>query len=207
MQRALKRPLDIVLSAAALIVLSPLLLLLAGLVWREFGRPVLFRQRRIGRGGEPFDVVKFRTMTQARDEAGDLKPDAERLTRFGLWMRALSLDELPEFVNVLRGEMSLIGPRPLLPEYLPYYSAEESRRHDVRPGISGWAQVNGRNNLGWDERLKMDLWYIEHWSLRLDLRIALRTVLVVLRRSDVQTDGHATFLRLDDHRREAAKKA
>lgn len=180
-----KRVFDIVVAAAGLVLLLPVLGLLAVLVRIRHGPPVLFTQQRPGLRGEPFTIYKFRTMTEARDPAGDLLPDAQRLTRFGRWLRATSLDELPELFNVLRGDMSLVGPRPLLMHYLPYYSAREMLRHSVRPGMTGWAQVHGRNLSAWDERLAMDVWYVENWSLGLDVRILGKTIRQVLARSGV----------------------
>jgi len=192
-RRWLKRPLDAVLATLLLVALSPLLLGLALAVRIALGRPVLFRQRRPGLGGAPFEILKFRTMRDALDALGAPLPDAERLTRLGRFLRATSLDELPELVNVLRGEMSLVGPRPLLLEYLPRYSSEERRRHDVRPGITGWAQVHGRNAVRWDERFRLDVWYVDHLGFALDLRILLRTVGLVLRRQGISARGHATM--------------
>ncbi len=182
----------VMLTAAAvgLVILSPLLLALAGWVWIAMGRPVLFRQARPGLGGRPFSLVKFRTMSVARTADVD---DASRLTRVGQFLRSTSLDELPELWNVLRGEMSLVGPRPLLMEYLPLYSADQARRHAVRPGITGWAQVNGRNAVSWPERLALDGWYVDHLSLALDLRILWRTAAQVVRREGISQPGHATM--------------
>jgi sugar transferase EpsL len=157
------------------------------------GRPVLYRQRRPGRGGVPFDIIKFRTMRDERDADGQLLPDAHRLTRLGRLLRSTSLDELPELINVLRGDMSLVGPRPLLLSYLERYTPEQARRHDVRPGLTGWAQVNGRNAISWDERLAMDVWYIDHRSLTLDLRILARTVASVTSRRGISAAGHDTM--------------
>jgi lipopolysaccharide/colanic/teichoic acid biosynthesis glycosyltransferase len=185
--RHLKRPIDALLAAALLVLLSPLLLALALAVRIALGRPVLFRQRRPGLGGVPFEILKLRTMVDAP------LPDEARLTRLGRFLRATSLDELPELVNVLRGEMSLVGPRPLLLEYLPRYSAEERRRHNVRPGITGWAQIHGRNAVDWAERFRLDVWYVDHVSFALDLRIVLRTVALVLRREGISAAGHATM--------------
>ena len=176
----MKRLFDLLLSFGLLVVLALPLLLLWGLVRSKLGSPVLFRQIRPGLDGRPFMMVKFRTMTDERDAGGELLPDAQRLTAFGRFLRATSLDELPELWNVLSGEMSLVGPRPLLMEYLPLYSPEQARRHEVRPGITGWAQVNGRNALSWEERFKLDVWYVDHRSLWLDLRILLRTAKTVL---------------------------
>jgi len=187
-----KRLFDMVCAAAALVLLALPLLWLAWRVRSRLGSPVLFRQQRPGLHGRPFVMFKFRTMTDARDAQGALRPDAERLTAFGRWLRATSLDELPELINVLRGEMSLVGPRPLLMEYLPLYSKEQMRRHDVRPGITGWAQVNGRNALRWEDKFALDLWYVDHRSFRLDLRILALTVLQVLRRDGINAPGEAT---------------
>jgi lipopolysaccharide/colanic/teichoic acid biosynthesis glycosyltransferase len=178
-----------------LIVLSPLIAAVAAGVRWVLGSPVLFRQTRPGLGGAPFTIVKFRTMTDARDERGELLPDDERLGAFGRFLRSSTLDELPELWNVVRGEMSLVGPRPLLMEYLPRYSSDQARRHAVRPGMTGWAQVNGRNLATWDERLAQDVWYVDHWSLGLDLRILLRTPVLILRRAGVAHPGHATMPR------------
>lgn len=161
-------------------------------VWRSMGRPVLFRQTRPGLHGRPFVLYKFRTMTDARDEQGKLLPDEQRLTRLGRWLRATSLDELPELWNVLKGDMSLVGPRPLRMEYLTRYTAEQMRRHEVKPGLTGWAQVNGRNSLSWEEKFRRDVWYVDNWTLWLDFKILLRTVLVVFRREGISAPGHAT---------------
>lgn len=190
---ALKRLFDIVISAAALTLFAPVLLGLAIAVWVSLGRPILFRQERPGRGGAPFTLYKFRTMRNDRGADGRLLPDERRLGRFGRWLRASSLDELPEFWNVLKGEMSLVGPRPLLLEYLPLYTPEQARRHLVRPGLTGWAQVRGRNALSWDERLALDIWYVEHQSLLLDLEILLRTALVAFTARGVRHGQHATM--------------
>ncbi|WP_311221110.1 MULTISPECIES: sugar transferase [unclassified Acidovorax] len=188
----MKRLFDTVCAALALVLLALPLLLLAWRVRTRLGSPVLFKQQRPGLHGRPFTMFKFRTMTDARDERGALLPDAARLTPFGRWLRSTSLDELPELINVLRGEMSLVGPRPLLMEYLPLYSPEQMRRHDVRPGITGWAQVNGRNALSWEAKFALDLWYVDHRSFLLDLRILGRTVLQVLRRDGIHAPGEAT---------------
>lgn len=189
----MKRSFDVIVAALALVILSPLLLLLALLVRIKLGSPVLFAQRRPGRHSRVFTLWKFRTMTEARDVAGRLRSDAERLTGFGRWLRSTSFDELPELWNILRGDMSLVGPRPLLVEYLPLYSAEQARRHEVRPGLTGWAQINGRNALAWEEKFKLDVWYVDNRSLRLDFRIIVRTVLMVLRRKGISADGEATM--------------
>ena len=186
---------DILMASAALMLLAPPLLLLSVLVRISFGSPVLFRQVRPGLHGRPFMMVKFRTMTDERGTDGELLPDAQRLTAFGRFLRASSLDELPELWNVLSGEMSLVGPRPLLMEYLPLYSPEQARRHEVRPGITGWAQVNGRNALSWEERFKLDVWYVDHRSLWLDLRILWLTVRKVIVREGISAQGEATMPR------------
>jgi lipopolysaccharide/colanic/teichoic acid biosynthesis glycosyltransferase len=196
--RGSKRLVDIVGSITGLVVASPVLAIVAVAVRLRLGRPVLFRQVRPGLHGRPFTLYKFRTMTDAVDGEGRALPDADRLTRFGRWLRASSLDELPELINVLRGDMSLVGPRPLLMEYLPHYSEEQARRHDVRPGLTGWAQVNGRNATTWEFRLAADVWYVDNWSLRLDARILLATAREVLRRRGVSQDGHVTMPRFDE---------
>lgn len=192
-QAYLKRVFDIVVSAVALTVLAPVMGLIALAVWRTMGCPVLFRQARPGLHGKPFVMYKFRTMRDLRDAEGNLLPDEARLTPFGRWLRTTSLDELPELVNVLRGEMSLVGPRPLLMEYLDRYTPEQARRHEVKPGITGWAQIHGRNNLSWDERFKLDVWYVDNWSLWLDVKILWRTLWMVLRREGISAQGHATM--------------
>jgi lipopolysaccharide/colanic/teichoic acid biosynthesis glycosyltransferase len=188
-----KRLLDVVVAGIGLIALSPLLACIAIAVRVRMGSPVLFRQRRPGRGGVAFDLLKFRTMTDRRSPAGELLGDADRLTALGRLLRRTSLDELPELFNVLRGDMSLVGPRPLLLEYLDLYTPEQARRHDVRPGITGWAQVNGRNATTWDERFAHDLYYVEHRSMRLDVEILRRTVAQVLRGAGVSAPGKATM--------------
>ena len=187
-----KRLFDLVLTIPGVIVLSPLLGLLACLVWAAHGRPVLFRQVRPGYLGKPFAILKFRTMTDIRDDLGNLLPDATRLTRLGRFMRSTSLDELPELFNILRGEMSLVGPRPLLMQYLSRYSPEQARRHHVLPGITGWAQIHGRNALTWEEKFRLDIWYVDHWSLALDIKILFQTVWKTLIREGVNQPGHAT---------------
>ncbi len=188
-----KRLLDLVITFPALILLSPLLLILALLVRQRLGSPVLFRQRRPGLHGRPFTLLKFRTMTDKRDAEGHLFPDSERLTPFGRFLRAGSLDELPELLNVLKGDMSLVGPRPLLMQYLERYTPEQMRRHDLRPGITGWAQINGRNALTWEQKFALDCWYVDHQSLGLDLRILVQTLGKVIRRELISQDGHATM--------------
>jgi len=190
-----KRLGDIGLTLPALVLLSPLLVCLALLVRVRLGSPVLFRQIRPGVDGKPFYINKFRTMTDARDERGTLLADDRRLTGFGRFLRSTSLDELPELINVLKGEMSLVGPRPLLTEYLPLYSPEQYRRHEVRPGITGWAQVNGRNALSWEEKFKLDVWYVDNRSLWLDMKIIFLTVWKVVRRDGISAAGEATMPR------------
>jgi lipopolysaccharide/colanic/teichoic acid biosynthesis glycosyltransferase len=188
-----KRAFDLFFALLALLLFSPLLLLLVIWVRLQHGKPVFFKQLRPGYGGTPFYIYKFRTMTDARNEDGALLPDAERLTPLGRFLRASSLDELPELFNVLRGEMSLVGPRPLLMQYLPRYSPEQARRHEVLPGITGWAQVNGRNALTWQEKFRLDVWYVEHWSLGLDVKIIWMTLAKVLKREGISQPGHATM--------------
>lgn len=193
----MKRLFDALVSALALLFLAVPLLALVWLVCRKLGRPVLFRQVRPGLNGQPFEMLKFRTMTDARDASGALLPDAQRLTPFGRFLRASSLDELPELWNVLTGEMSLVGPRPLLMEYLPLYSPEQARRHEVLPGITGWAQVNGRNAISWTDKFALDVWYVDHRSLWLDVRILWLTVRKVLVRDGISAAGEATMPRFE----------
>jgi lipopolysaccharide/colanic/teichoic acid biosynthesis glycosyltransferase len=196
----MKRLFDLLVSLVGLLLLALPLLVLSFLVWRKLGGPVLFRQVRPGLHGRPFMMVKFRTMTDDRDGDGELMPDALRLNAFGRFLRASSLDELPELWNVLRGEMSLVGPRPLLMEYLPLYSSEQARRHEVRPGITGWAQINGRNAVSWDERFRLDVWYINHRSFWLDLKILWQTVRKVVVREGISAHGEATMPRFTGNR-------
>jgi lipopolysaccharide/colanic/teichoic acid biosynthesis glycosyltransferase len=183
---------DLILTGLGLVILSPILLLLAVMVRMAHGSPVLFSQVRPGHFGQPFKIYKFRTMTDGRDAQGDLLPDAERLTRLGRFLRASSLDELPELFNVLRGEMSLVGPRPLLMQYLTRYTPEQARRHAVLPGITGWAQVNGRNALTWEDKFRLDVWYVENWSPWLDIKILGMTLGKVLKREGISQPGHTT---------------
>jgi lipopolysaccharide/colanic/teichoic acid biosynthesis glycosyltransferase len=190
---ALKRVIDVLVAGSALVLLSPVFAVLWVLIRLRMGSPVLFRQQRPGRGGRPFEMIKFRTMTDARDVQGELLPDAQRLTALGTWLRRTSLDELPELLNVLHGDMSLVGPRPLLMEYLPLYSAEQARRHEVRPGVTGWAQVNGRNAVSWPEKFELDVWYVDHRSTRLDVEILWKTVSQVIGGHGVSAEGHATM--------------
>jgi len=187
--------LNTLIAAILLLVLAPVLAVIALLVRVLLGSPVLFTQVRPGLGGRPFRMIKFRTMTDSRGPDGQLLPDSERLTRFGRFLRGTSLDELPELWNVVKGDMSLVGPRPLLMDYLPLYTPEQARRHEVRPGITGWAQVNGRNALSWEEKFALDLWYVENRSIRLDLRILLLTIRKVFAREGISADGHATMER------------
>lgn len=187
-----KRAVDLLVAVPVFVLTLPVMLVVGLLVRLQLGSPVLFTQTRPGIGGKPFQIIKFRTMTDAVDPRGQLLPDAERLPRFGAALRSTSLDELPELWNVIRGDMSLVGPRPLLMEYLPRYSAEQARRHEVRPGVTGWAQVNGRNNAPWPQRLAMDVWYVDNLSLGRDLQILWRTLLSVVRRADVSEEGHVT---------------
>jgi lipopolysaccharide/colanic/teichoic acid biosynthesis glycosyltransferase len=184
---------DLTVATAMLIIAAPLIVVVAILVYVNIGRPVLFRQVRPGFQGRPFELIKFRSMRGERDSSGRLLSDAERLTSFGRLLRSTSLDELPELYNVLRGDMSLVGPRPLLMEYLPLYSAEQRRRHDVRPGITGWAQVNGRNAVSWDARFAMDVWYVDNRTMSLDLRILFMTLGKVIARDGVSESGQATM--------------
>ncbi len=188
-----KRLFDLALTVPALLVLSPLLGALALLVRWQLGAPVLFRQQRPGLHGRPFILYKFRTMTEDRDAEGRLLPDDQRLTAFGRFLRSTSLDELPELFNVLRGEMSLVGPRPLLMAYLERYTPTQRRRHEVRPGLTGWAQINGRNALDWPQRLALDVWYVDHLSFALDLRIMLITLVKMWRREGISEPGQATM--------------
>lgn len=190
----MKRVFDLAVAVAGLIFIWPLFIVLALLVRFRLGSPVLFRQTRPGLHGIPFTMLKFRTMTEERDaEGSSLLPDAQRLTRLGKFLRSTSLDELPELLNVLKGDMSLVGPRPLLMEYLERYTAEQARRHEAKPGITGWAQVNGRNAISWEEKFAFDVWYVDNWSLWLDIRILFMTVLQTLRRKDISQPGHATM--------------
>ena len=193
----LKRVIDVVLIVVGLILLAPVFVILSIKVRREFGSPVVFRQARPGRHGRIFTIRKFRTMTDERGPDGQLLPDEERLTPFGAWLRASSLDELPEMLNVLAGEMSLVGPRPLLVEYLPLYTPEQARRHEVRPGITGWAQVHGRNDMSWEDKLALDVAYVDDRSLWLDVRILVRTLWVMVRREGISMQGHATAPRFE----------
>ena len=189
----MKRTIDLVIALSALVILFPVLLLVAIFTRIYLGRPVLFIQRRPGLNGQPFDLLKFRTMKEASDSDGCPLPDARRLTRYGKFLRSSSLDELPGLWNVVKGEMSLVGPRPLLMEYLPLYTEEQARRHDVRPGITGWAQVNGRNAIRWEEKFAADIWYVDNHSLALDFKILVMTMSKVLKKDGVSAEGEATM--------------
>jgi lipopolysaccharide/colanic/teichoic acid biosynthesis glycosyltransferase len=189
----LKRVIDVALAGAGLVATAPVLGAAALAIRVTMGAPVLFRQRRPGKDGKPFEIYKLRTMLDALDERGRPRPDAERLTRLGRFLRASSIDELPELFNVLEGTMSLVGPRPLLMQYLERYSPEQARRHEVLPGLTGWAQVNGRNALTHEQRFELDVWYVEHWSPQLDLEILARTLLTVFAREGIAHEGHATM--------------
>ncbi|QZA78320.1 sugar transferase [Deefgea tanakiae] len=191
----MKRCFDFLCALFAIILLFPVILLIALFVALLLGWPVLFCQIRPGLYGKPFKVFKFRTMTNARDDLGELLPDADRLTSFGLFLRKSSLDELPQLFNVLLGDLSLVGPRPLLMEYVPFYSEEQARRHNVRPGITGWAQVNGRNAISWDDKFKFDVWYVDNQSIWLDVKILILTVKKVIIRDGISAKGHVTIER------------
>ncbi|MCZ7552869.1 MAG: sugar transferase [Anaerolineae bacterium UTCFX2] len=187
-----KRVFDLLLTSLGLVLISPLLIALALLVRLKLGKPVIFRQQRPGYRGKPFWIYKFRTMNDLRDPDGNLLADEQRLTGFGHFLRGVSLDELPELFNVLRGEMSLVGPRPLLMQYLERYSPEQARRHEVLPGITGWAQIHGRNALTWEDKFRLDVWYVEHWSIWLDVRILAITLVKAVKREGISQPGHAT---------------
>lgn len=189
----LKRLLDIVIASSALVLLSPVYALVAYKVKKNLGSPVLFRQVRPGLHGKPFEMVKFRTMKDALDAQGNPLPDSERLTSFGKMLRATSLDEMPELWNVIKGDMSIVGPRPLLMEYLPLYNREQAKRHHVRPGITGHAQVNGRNAISWEKKFELDTWYVENQSLWLDFKIMLKTIKKVISKDDISAEGEATM--------------
>ena len=196
-QLVIKRALDVVVSLLLILLCSPLMLLIALAIWVTMGRPILFRQPRIGYRGRVFTIYKFRTMTEERDEQGNLLPDEQRLTRLGRFLRSLTLDELPELFNVLKGEMSLVGPRPLLVEYRDLYTPEQWRRHEMPPGMAGPVLASGRNLLDWEEKFRLDVWYVDHWSLWLDFKILLRTAWKVLKREGVSARGHATMPRFE----------
>ncbi|MFQ9521983.1 MAG: sugar transferase [Turicibacter sp.] len=192
MQQSIKRGIDFILALVGLILASPVLLIVAILVRMKLGSPIFFRQARVGLNVEIFELIKFRTMKDAYDANGQPLPDSERLTSFGQFLRKTSLDELPELINVLKGDMSLVGPRPLLVEYLPLYSEEQMRRHNVRPGITGYAQVNGRNNISWAKKFELDIYYVNHFSLYLDIKILWQTVVKVIKQADINQEGNVT---------------
>ena len=192
-QNVVKRTIDIVCSGLGLIILSPILLITAILIRIKLGSPIFFTQDRVGKDGKVFKMIKFRTMLDAVDKWGEPLPDEERLTTFGKILRSTSIDELPELINVFKGDMSLVGPRPLLVEYKELYSTEQFRRHEVRPGITGWAQVNGRNALGWAERFKLDVDYVDNYNLFMDIKILFMTILKVVKRDGISQEGHATM--------------
>lgn len=197
---AIKRFCDIILSLFLIIILSPVIIFIYLILFFRLGNPVIFIQKRPGLGGKIFKMYKFRTMTNETDSKGNLLPDEQRLTKFGRFLRSTSLDELPELFNVLKGEMSLVGPRPLLVEYLELYSSEQSRRHEMKPGITGWAQVNGRNNISWEEKFRLDVWYVDNWSLFLDIKILFKTITVVFQRKGISSPSSATMEKFDPKR-------
>jgi sugar transferase EpsL len=199
-----KRWFDLLLTVPGFVVISPLIGLIALLVRLQLGRPVLFKQVRPGLHGKPFTIYKFRTMTDARDQNGKLLPDALRLTKLGRFLRATSLDEFPELWNVIKGDMSLVGPRPLLMQYLDRYTPEQARRHEVKPGVTGWAQVNGRNAIAWEDKFQLDVWYVDHHSVFLDIRILLMTLLKVFRREGIAAAGEATMQEFMGSRKDAS---
>ncbi|MBN1538088.1 MAG: sugar transferase [Anaerolineales bacterium] len=197
-----KRVFDLAFTIPLIVVISPIILVIAVLIWLVDGRPILFKQTRPGYHGRLFKNYKFRTMTIRRDTQGNLLPDEQRITRLGNFLRSTSLDELPEFFNVLRGDMSVVGPRPLLVQYLDRYNPEQARRHEVLPGITGWAQVNGRNALSWEDKFRLDVWYVDNWSMRLDVKIIGMTIIQALKREGISQPGHATaeeFMGDQDH--------
>jgi len=195
----LKRTFDFITSLFGLIILSPVLFVVSGLVWTKLGRPVFFTQVRPGLHGKPFKMIKFRTMTNETGDDGNLLPNEKRMTRFGQFLRSSSLDELPELFNVLKGDMSLVGPRPLLMDYLPYFTEEQMLRHDVRPGITGWSQVNGRNEISWDKKLELDIEYVSRQSFLMDLKILLLTIKKVFKREGITHEGDVAMPRFDDY--------
>lgn len=196
-----KRMLDFILSLIALIILSPILLIVAILVRIKLGNPIIFKQQRPGKNEKIFTLYKFRTMTDKKDENGNLLPDSERLTKFGKLLRSTSLDELPELVNIIKGDMAIVGPRPLLVEYLPYYTEKEKHRHDVRPGLTGFAQTNGRNVVNWDKRFQLDIEYIKNITLKNDLNIILQTIKKVLKKEDILVGNEHVLLNFDEERK------
>lgn len=191
--KIIKRLIDIIISVIGLIVLSPVILILMILIYFKLGSPVFFVQERIGKDNKVFKMIKFRTMKDSRDSNGELLSDEERLTSFGKKLRSLSLDELPELINIIKGDMSIVGPRPLLIEYLPLYSIRQRKRHNVLPGLTGWAQVNGRNAISWTEKFELDVWYVENWSLLLDIKIFFLTLYKVIKKEGISQEGNATM--------------
>lgn len=189
----IKRAFDIIAALGGLIILSPIMIICAILIRCNLGSPIFFKQKRIGKGNKEFEMIKFRTMKDAVDKKGNQLPDSERLTKLGKILRSLSVDELPELINILKGDMSLIGPRPLLVQYLPIYNERQIRRHEVLPGLTGWAQVNGRNSLTWNEKFELDVWYVENWSLGLDIKIFFLTFYKVFKRDGISQDGQVTM--------------
>ncbi len=194
-----KRVFDIIFSVSCLVLLSPLIALVGLLIWINLGCPIFFKQIRPGLKGEPFQMIKFRTMTNEEDKNGNLLPNSERMTHFGSFLRSTSIDELPELINVLKGDMSIVGPRPLLMDYLPFFDDNQERRHEVKPGITGWSQVNGRNSINWDKKLKLDVWYVENQSFFLDLKILGLTVLKVLQREGINHSRGNLMPRFDEY--------
>jgi len=194
----MKRLFDIILSVLCLIILSPIMILIGGLIVLVLGHPIFFTQLRPGLEGEPFSIIKFRTMTNEKDERGNLLPNRDRMTPLGSFLRSTSLDELPELINVLKGDMSLVGPRPLLMDYLPFFTKNQHKRHKVRPGITGWSQVNGRNSINWDKKLNLDVWYVENQSLVLDIKILLLTIAKVIKREGINYNEQTPMPRFDE---------
>ena len=197
MKKAIKRCFDVIVSLVALVILFPIILLVSLLVRAKLGSPILFSQKRVGKNNKIFTMIKFRTMNDRRNSKGELLPDELRLTGFGKFLRSTSLDELPELINIVKGDMSLVGPRPLLVEYLDKYNDEQIRRHDMLPGLTGWDQINGRNNLSWSEKFDLDIWYIDNWSLLLDLKIIFKTFVKVFQREGISHEGYITMEKFD----------
>ncbi|CAN5183483.1 sugar transferase [soil metagenome] len=195
----LKRVFDFIASLIGLIILFPLLMVISLLIIWKLGPPIFFTQIRPGQHAKPFRMIKFRTMTNARDKEGNLLPNEKRMTVFGSFLRSTSLDELPELINVLKGDMSLVGPRPLLMDYIPYFTPKQNRRHEAKPGITGWSQVNGRNAIDWDRKLELDVWYVENWSFILDLKILWQTIFKVIKRDDINYDKEILMPRFDEY--------
>lgn len=196
----IKMAIDIILSIFLLILLFPVLIIISSLNWLFLGNPILFVQERIGLLEKPFKLIKFRTMKHVEDDSGKLLPDEERLSEYGKFLRKLSLDELPSLLNVIKGDMSLVGPRPLLPEYIPFYTAEQRRRHTVKPGITGWAQINGRNSISWEEKFDLDIWYVKNKSLAVDIYIIFKTISKVIKAKNISYQNHVTMLRFDERK-------